>query len=226
MEDIRWAINSLGGMRKGSREYEMRQNLINQKTPCYLLNYAFKMEEIATRDIFIFHGEAFMNFLKMFNPIFRKDIFISDQPFESPLAVHYLSKSIPRSTRAEFDRQASIYFENGFKFRAFREANKMFDQLFPRIKNKNIFRNAREYVSHYTLISKVELNDFTFVFLFYIVWSLMLFVSTLHKLTKQLRRLLVRLKSALWFAQSNLLRIISGTTDLLLLPLDYLSTRN
>ena len=124
-----------------------------------------------------------MFFLRVFNPVFRKNIFIGEKPFWSPLVAHYLSKSIQKNAKREFNRQAYIYLENGYKIKAFRDADRLLDRIFPQI--KHTFRNAREYIKHYTSISDVLMKDFTFVYLFYIAWSLILLVFALSRLTRR-----------------------------------------
>lgn len=159
-------------------EYIIRKKLIRQEQPCCLSDYLNKMKEISSKDFFILHGEAFMVFLKLFNSLVRKDVFIGDKPFSSPLVVYYLSKSINKRAKAELNRQAYIYLENGYKFKAFREVDNFLNRQLPRI--KSTFRNAREYVKHYTLISDVKMNDFSFVYLLYIAWSLILLIFALR----------------------------------------------
>lgn len=134
------------------------------------------------------HGKAFMNFLKVLNPLVRKDIFIGDRPFLSPLIVFYLSKSINKRVKAEFNRQISIYLEGGFKKKAFREADLIVDQRFPRV--KSLFRNVQEYIKKNTLISDVQMNDYSFVYLFYGFWALILLIFVLHCNIRRIRRLL------------------------------------
>lgn len=181
-EDIDWVVQTLGDAKKGSFKHFIYQKLTSQRIPCCLISNAFKIESFGEKDfsnILILHGQVYVGFLKMYNSIVRKDIFMSDQILSSMFVVYYLSKSINRPVRAEINRQTFIYLENGYKFKAFREVTKLFDQSFPRI--KNIFRNAREYVKYYTLVSNVEMKDFIFVYLFYIVWSLILLVFVLLK---------------------------------------------
>ena len=161
---------------------------INKQDPCCLLDYHSKVSEISGKDFFMLHGKAFMNFLKIFNPFVRKDIFISDRTFLSPLIVSYLAKSIDKRAKAEFNRQAYIYLEAGFKFKSFRTVDLLIDKQFPPV--KNTFHSIREYVKHYTMISDVTMNDFTFVYAFYIFWALILIIFILHCNIRRIRRLL------------------------------------
>ena len=187
-EDIDWAIQNLGDAKEGSIEYIIYQKLISQKTPCCLADYLFKMGDrksllsINLDRAFIIHGVSLMSFLQMFNSIFRKDIFISNRAFLSGFVVHYLSKSINKRSKKEFNRQVLIFLENGFKFKALKEADRIFDLQFPRV--GTIFRSPIEYVKYYTLVSNVEMKNFAFVYLFYISWSLIFLVFALHKIIR------------------------------------------
>lgn len=179
-EDIDWVKQFSANFREGSLEQKLYAKLIERRTPCCLSDYAFRVESIRGKDFFILHSESSMTFLSMFNSVFKQDISIgSDRPFMSPLAVYYLSKAMNKQTRTEFNRQTHIYLQNGYKIKAFREANQMFDRHFARI--KPTFRNAGEYVKHYTMITDVEIKDFRFVYPIYIVWSLVLFALALRR---------------------------------------------
>lgn len=153
---------------------------MDRSQPCCLFEYIYanKVKEIANKDFFILHGEAFMALLKVLNSFVRKDIFIGDRPFFAPIFVFYLSKSINPLAKREFNRQVYILMENGHVLKAFSEGDHMIDRESPPI--KTIFRNAGEFVKFYTLISDVKMNDFTFVYLFYGFWSLTLFIFALH----------------------------------------------
>ena len=185
-EDIDWAIQNLGDAKEGSIEYIIYQKLISQKIPCCLADYLFKMGDrknllsINLDRAFIIHGVPLMSFLQMFNSIFRKDIFISNRAFLSGFVVHYLSKSINKRSKKEFNRHCLNFLENGLNFRVLKEGYRMFDLYFPRV--RTIFRSPAEYIKYYTLVSNVEMKNFAFVYLFYISWSLILLVFALHKL--------------------------------------------
>lgn len=182
-EDIDMVLNSDTGPM--DQYYEALKTKIHQKHPCCLSEYQTIPSQIAEKDFFMLHGEAFMNFLKLFSPIVRKDIFIGDRPFgHGIIIVFYLSKSINRRAKAEFNRQVTIYFEYGFKFQAFRTFQQLFDKKISGV--RSVFRNSLEYVKFYTLISDVKLNDFTFVYIFYIIWALTLLIFALYCHTRRL----------------------------------------
>lgn len=133
------------------------------------------------------HAKTFTIFLKLFNPFVRKNIFIGDHAFWSPLIYFYLSKSIKPEAKAEFNRQVYILFERGYKLKMARELEKIADLEFPP-GTKRIFRNSRDYIKYHTMISDVKLNDFSFVYLFYAFWALTLLIFTLHCNILRLRR--------------------------------------
>ena len=149
-------------------------------------------------------GENLMFILKILNSAFRKEIFIGDKPFYSPIVVHYLSWSMNGRTKAQFNRHAYTYLQGGFLIKASREASRLIDLEFP--STRSTFRNAGEYIKHYTSVSDVEMKDFTFVFLFYIAWSIMLLTFSLLELT----RLLVRLRNKLTL-RLDLIKILPAT---------------
>ena len=145
------------------------------------------MDEIVAKNFFILHSEVFITFLKMLNPVVRKDIFIGDKPFSSPLIVFYMSKSIDKRAKAEFNRQVYIQMEGGYKLALFRTFTQVMDQKFPRV--KNVFSNNVDYIKHYTMISDVTMNDFSFVYLFYTAWALILLIFALIRLMPRNSRL-------------------------------------
>lgn len=167
---------------KDSVEYLIHRKLIGQKRQCCLLDYTTKMNEIPD-DFVIVHGKNFMAYLKMFNGIARADIFIGDKPFFTALEVYFFSKSMNERAKAEVNRQANIVTEHGFGFKLLREYDAIIDLNFPQ--TKSTFRNAKEYVDHYTTISDVQMDDFTFVYLFYFAWFVTLLLFALRALTKR-----------------------------------------
>ena len=89
-----------------------------------------------------------------------------------------LSKAIKKRSKAEFNRQAYIVFENGYKLKAFREIYQLLIRCF--LQSKKLFGTQKRTRST-TLVSS-DMNEFIFVHLFYIVWSFILLVFVLHKL--------------------------------------------
>lgn len=210
-EDIDMFLGSKK-MNKNSIEYLIHRKLISQKRQCCLLDYATEMKEVPDNFVIVY-GENFMSFLKMFNGMARSDIFIGAKPFFTTLLVYFFSKSMNERAKAEVNRQANIYSEHGFAFKMLREYDVIIDQNFPRI--KSTFRSAKEYVDRYTSISDVQMNDFTFVYLFYIVWFVTLLVFALHVLIRRKSRrshngtLMMPNRTAPGIAQSNLFEILS-----------------
>ena len=171
--------------KEGSLEYVVYHKLIIQKRPCCLSELS-KLQDISRKNILMVSGENLMFILKILNSAFRKEIFIGDKPFYSPIVVHYLSWSMNGRTKAQFNRHAYTYLQGGFLIKASREASRLIDLEFP--STRSTFRNAGEYIKHYTSVSDVEMKDFTFVFLFYIAWSIILLTFSLHRLTRALLR--------------------------------------
>lgn len=189
-EDIDFitGLLTLDNLKKDTIEYLIYRKLTSQgQNPCCLYEYAHKMEQIARKDFFILHGKAIMAGLKILNPFVRKDIFIGDKPFISPLFVYYLSKSINQRAKAEFNRQVYIQMENGYILKGFEDMDQVFNREFPPV--GNTFHSSQEYVQYYSLISDVTMNDFTFVYLFYGFWSLMMLICVLRCNIRHLRRL-------------------------------------
>ena len=190
-EDINMILHSYAPevQRKNSVEYfyTLYEHIRKQEKPCCLLDYLSKMEEISKKDFFILHGEITMAFLKMLNPLVRKDIFIGDKPFLSPLIVFYMSRSIDKHAKAEFNRQVYIQMELGYKSKMFRSVDYLFYQKVPRV--KNVFHNALEYIPFYSLTSDVKMNDFSFVYLYYAYLTLILLIFALIRLMPRNSRL-------------------------------------
>ena len=183
--DMFFHYQSLRKFGKGSYESKILAKITAQKIPCCLYDYTSKMEALLDKPFFVVYVEEVLKFfLKMFNPVFQKNVFINDKPFSSTIVFYHLSKKMNKRTKAEFNRQVAIYLENGYKFKLVREVDQALDQHFAQV--KLTFRNAGQYINHFTMISNVEMNDFTFVYLFYIVWSLFLLCLVLQRFKRSL----------------------------------------
>ncbi|KAI3477347.1 hypothetical protein L1887_60978 [Cichorium endivia] len=110
----------------------------------------------------------------------------ADWPKEAMLSarLHHQNERDPRRlcdrARQEFH---GIPQDHGFGFKLLREYDAIIDLNFPQ--TKSTFRNAKEYVDHYTTISDVQMDDFTFVYLFYFAWFVTLLLFALRALTKR-----------------------------------------
>lgn len=205
-EEVDLLLDDYRNWKKGTLENVLYENLISQQTSCCINDFANRMSELLEKPFFMYTADyLILTYLKVFNRLIRKEIFVNYKPYFSSRLVHYISKSTNRRIKIEFNRQVLIYAENGHSKKAFRQFNEIIDQQFPPV--KKTFRNAREYTEHYTTISNVQMSDFTFVYLFYLVWSITLFVFVLHKLTRPTfpplqwplneTKILMKLKSAL-----------------------------
>ena len=173
--------------RKNTIEHTLLEHVQRQEHPCCIFEYLTNPIKLLEKDFFILYGEVFMVTLKLFNPMIRKDIFIRDKPFQSPLIVFYMSRSIDKHAKAEFNRQVDIQMEGGFKIKMFKGVDQLVYQKVNRI--KNTFRNSLEYTKFYTMTSDVTMNDFSFVYLLYIYQALILIIFILHCQTHRIRRL-------------------------------------
>ena len=172
----------LENSKKDRIEYTVLEHLRRQEHPCCLSEYLTNPSELIKKDFFILYGEVFISALKMFNPMVWKDIFIGDKPFASPLIVFYMSKSIDKRAKAEFNRQVYVQIEHGYKLKISKSDDILIYQKVPRI--KNVFRNSKEYTDFFTMTSDVKMNDFTFVYLFYTYQALLLLIFVLHRLIR------------------------------------------
>lgn len=153
---------------------------VNRADPCYFEDLKTLSESLLRKDFFFFFARGAMHILRILNLSYRKNIFISDRSFRSELFVYYLSRSMNKRAKKQFNEEAYVTPENGWKIKVEREISLMENTNYPQV--RPTFRSSQEYVKYYTLIDQLKLEDFTFVYLFYIVWSLFLLIFILRLL--------------------------------------------
>lgn len=152
----------LGRHAKGSVPYTVYEKT-NRQAPCFLLEWVAKPLEFAKlkKDFFIFNARTTMTLLKLFNLVYKKDIFISP-PFLSAPMVYFLSKRSKRMTwqiRRVFNHYVNIVFENGFAKKSLIDIQRLVDEDYPSF--KSTFHTMTDYIEHYThQIEAVTIDDF------------------------------------------------------------------
>lgn len=151
------------------------------KDPCYLVedivdNGSSRL--FAGRDFFLFFARGAMSILRIVNLSYRMDIFISGRSFRSELVVYYLSRGMNKHAKKQFNEDAYIILENGYRTKVGLEISLMTDVNYPRV--RPTFSSSQEYVEYYTLIEQMKLEDFSFAYLFYMLWALLLLVFNLN----------------------------------------------
>lgn len=169
---------------------------VNRADPCYFEDM-IGSESVRKRDFFFFFARGSMHILRALNLFYRKDIFVSERSFGSNLFVYYLSRSMNKRAKQRFNAEAYITPENGYKIKVDHEIELLEDVNYPQV--KPTFYSGQQYVHYYTtLTDQMKLEDFTFVYLFYALWSLVLLAFVVSMLSH---------RTLLWHAYRSPLRL-------------------
>ena len=91
---------------------------------------------------------------------------------------------------------AYIILENGFGKKGKEDGLDLSDKLVPKIK---VFYSVKEYTDTYTIFNRLEMENFTFICVFFSVWFLLLVIFIVHLTTRRVLLLVMDINIQIYY---------------------------